>query len=150
MNIVAVFLQPTGRVGRPRFWIAVGSLWVFGVLMNLAPSPVQALWTLPTFYMAVCVYGKRLHDMGRSAWLFGAYCLVLFVVTCAAFLLAAWAAGFEDPARQGVVGVVAATVAGSMAWLAFTIWVGAGAGQDGPNRYGPVPRERAGRVLAES
>lgn len=89
LNIKTLFLAPTGRIGRKAFIGAVIAWSVFYVL--------QSLWFAKTgtnqlnFYLAmiflvlnlhilICIYGKRLHDLGRSLWgLIGMFTLMFII-----------------------------------------------------------------------
>ena len=82
-----MLLSPSGRMGRKDFWIAMVIFAALVVLFNFAlgrlgNSTLAFLISLPfpflVLHMTYCVYGKRLHDMGRSFWpLTGMICLLL-------------------------------------------------------------------------
>lgn len=64
-------------MGRKDFWIAMVMFSILVALFNFAlqrlgNSTIAFLISLPfpflVLHMAYCVYGKRLHDMGRSFW----------------------------------------------------------------------------------
>ncbi|MEP3889601.1 MAG: DUF805 domain-containing protein [Hellea sp.] len=72
-----MLLSPAGRMGRKDFWIAMVVFTALVMLFNfvlsrLGNSTLAFLISLPfpflVIHMAYCVYGKRLHDMGRSFW----------------------------------------------------------------------------------
>ena len=72
-----MLLSPAGRMGRKDFWVAMAIFAVLVGLFNFAlgrlgNSTLAFLISLPfpflVLHMAYCVYGKRLHDMGRSFW----------------------------------------------------------------------------------
>ena len=72
-----VLLSPSGRMGQKDFWIAMVIFSLLVLLFNFAlqrlgNSTPAFLISLPfpflVLHMAYCVYGKRLHDMGRSFW----------------------------------------------------------------------------------
>ena len=68
MDMQYVLLNPNGRIAPRDFWIGV--LILIGGNILLTPIPVIGglVWLL-LVYVGICVYGKRLHDTGRSAWL---------------------------------------------------------------------------------
>ncbi len=81
-RIMDVLTQPSGRIGRRDFWrgvvVLLGAMTVLQVASAFGPFPIAAIanvLSLAVPFGYVCVYGKRLHDAGQSAWLF-----VLFVV----------------------------------------------------------------------
>lgn len=72
-----MLLSPSGRMGRKDFWVAMVIFAILVALFNFAlgrlgHSILAFLISLPfpflVLHMAYCVYGKRLHDMGRSFW----------------------------------------------------------------------------------
>ncbi len=66
-----LLFNPNGRVARNRFWQGMVVLTVASVLVSagswLLVEPIGWLGALLIFPY-ICVYGKRLHDTGRSAW----------------------------------------------------------------------------------
>src|SRR5512146_1322606 len=68
MSWAALFFSPEGRINRTHFWL--GWLVLFGAGMFLLWIPVFGhIVLLLSLYCHVCVYAKRLHDMGRTGWL---------------------------------------------------------------------------------
>lgn len=105
-------------------------------------------------YVMVCLYAKRLHDMGRTAWLqlapWGVSLLALivgFALFGSAMISAALAMRDASPGPGGLA-VLLGSLGGFMMvlslagliHLAFFIWVGATPGQVGENVYGPDPQ----------
>ena len=79
-NWARLFAVPRGRIGRRTFWHGVIVLTLANVsLISLAVShpgwfgfnPLTgiALAPLATLYPTICIYTKRLHDLGYSGWL---------------------------------------------------------------------------------
>ena len=68
MDLQYVLLNPNGRIAQREFWIGVGLLICGNVVSGIIPALGGLIW-LFLIYVGVCVYGKRLHDTGRSAWL---------------------------------------------------------------------------------
>jgi uncharacterized membrane protein YhaH (DUF805 family) len=77
-NWLGLFLSPRGRIGRRSFWHG----WLVLTLINVslvsaiggvakAVTPNSLIWLPPlvTLYPTICLYSKRLHDLGRSGWL---------------------------------------------------------------------------------
>jgi uncharacterized membrane protein YhaH (DUF805 family) len=79
MDLAALFLSPKGRIARKTFWIGVGALIVWGIVVFvvlwtlLGPSLVQNFlgrlvgfpFTLLTIYFAYNLAAKRLNDRDR-------------------------------------------------------------------------------------
>jgi uncharacterized membrane protein YhaH (DUF805 family) len=74
--MVNLLFNPQGRIGPGEFWRGFLILLVVGIAINvvalyLAP-PVMAigisLIAILLIYPSLCVYGKRFHDAGKSAW----------------------------------------------------------------------------------
>jgi len=72
-----LLLSPAGRIGRQRYWIGMAVFAVLVVVFNLGLKQLGGstwafLISLPfpflVLHMAYSIYGKRLHDMGRSFW----------------------------------------------------------------------------------
>lgn len=66
-----LLLNPNGRLGRNRFWQGMVVLTVINVLIIAAANYISLGYIVTLFllvYPFVCVIGKRLHDLGRSAW----------------------------------------------------------------------------------
>ena len=76
--IFELFLIPAGRIGRVKFGFGlagfIGFIYGMNGLMRAAtPQSAFEFWLGLTyvflfFYMLYCIYGKRLHDMGRTFW----------------------------------------------------------------------------------
>jgi uncharacterized membrane protein YhaH (DUF805 family) len=81
MNLAALFLSPKGRISRKTFWIGVGALIVWSIVVFvvlwtlLGPSLIQNFlgrlvgfpFTLLTIYFAYNLTAKRFNDRGRPS-----------------------------------------------------------------------------------
>ena len=164
-RIRKLFLSPSGRVNRRQFALGFAIWLVFYAL--------QAVWFSQTgtnqtnfmlalgllflnLHIIVCLYGKRLHDFGRSTWsLTGMFVLVLILFI---FVMLNFG-GLEyfetlnqnpeisaDPeAMKKVHEDYQASLAQnlprtrlimSIIPVLFTLWVAVSPGQRKPNRYG--------------
>lgn len=119
-----LFSSSTGRVARTPFLIAAAVLIAIALVYEAMMGPTLHWLTGWIVYpgllfSAACVLSKRLHDRGRSGWIAGIIILALIVV---------WPipAGFLDFGFAIVI-----------AWAAVEL--GAMAGEQGANRYGPNP-----------
>lgn len=121
-----LFSSSTGRASRGPAWIGVAALFFISALYE---SVAGATLRLVTFWFvyplllasAACVLSKRLHDRGRSGWWAA---LVLFA------LVMIW------PTAHGARAILAVPV---MIW--GVVELGAMAGEQGANRFGPNPAQ---------
>ena len=76
-SIYKLLLSPSGRMSRRDFWLGVAVFAILAIgfnfaLRQLGNSTLAFLISLPfpflALHMSYCIYGKRLHDMGRSFW----------------------------------------------------------------------------------
>ncbi|MEL7546381.1 MAG: DUF805 domain-containing protein [Pseudomonadota bacterium] len=66
-----LLLDPNGRLARNRFWQGMVVLTVINVLIVATTSYISLVYIFALFlliYPYICVIGKRLHDLGFSAW----------------------------------------------------------------------------------
>lgn len=146
MDWKTLFLSAQGRIGKKDFWIGMGLLFVAGLISGQIPV-ISSLWPLASIYFGVCVGGKRLHDIGKSAWLM----LVPMGIILAAYALGALLGGaaFLGMAATGsdsaaVLGGIAGlglagliVFAGFVASVGAVIWLGVQDGDSQENRFGP-------------
>lgn len=148
MDWKTLFLSADGRIGRQSFWIAVLILIGANVVLSWIPL-INIIAGLAVLYCSICVYSKRLHDMGKSGWLQVAPIIAVFVLmgvaVASAGSMAAMGAfsgndGVATGAAVGGVGLVMG--AGGLAMLiglGFLLWVGLTPGEAGANKYGEPP-----------
>ena len=155
-----LFFNPNGRIERTAFWIGFAVLTALGVVLaaarTFAVDENGAVVVLAVqaglVYPAVCVYGKRLHDAGRTAWwtaaVLGAQLLVVSIlstllVAAALQELQSVAASAETyrPLRNDVSRRLFAPlqVGGLFAAVAAAFVVSILPSDPGPNRFGPPP-----------
>lgn len=146
MDYQYLLLNPQGRIGQRDFWI--GAAIVLGG--NFIASFIPLLGTVVSIaliYVGVCVYGKRLHDAGRSAWIHLLPWIVSFILWAVALMTVGGA--ILSMALEGDVSFGGLMAAGgsffifsmitTLIWLIYTIWVGSLRGDEGSNAYGPPP-----------
>ena len=66
-----LLFSPNGRIARNRFWQGMVILTVASVLVAAGAVMIGTLVSLfgyALIYPYICVYGKRLHDAGLTAW----------------------------------------------------------------------------------
>lgn len=88
MGITQLLFNPNGRIGQrdflrgaillTGFWIVAQVVIAYG---GAALGLMIGLLTWASLYCYLCVYGKRLHDSGRSAWMFLLFLLGYFLLS---------------------------------------------------------------------
>jgi len=163
-----LFLSPSGRISRRSFIIGVVGLLAFIVLQLfglrlLGMGMTNFFLTLALFFLnfhiVMAVYGKRLHDLGRSFWpLIGLFSLIIIVWLIMILnyggieyfdtvMAHPEYAGNEEEMKK-VLQVYQDKLAAGMPkarWVMailpalFTLWLAISPGQEGDNRYGSNP-----------
>lgn len=142
MSLAELFLNSQGRIGRGRFWMGFALL---AMLQSGACMIPHAGWFafMVLAYGWICLYAKRLHDIGRSGWMTLWPILVSLLALSAA--AAFWLHTFEVKANGPPLFWVSigSLCAASLIDLAFVAWVGLSPSEADENPYGP------GRIVAE-
>jgi uncharacterized membrane protein YhaH (DUF805 family) len=141
MNLVGLMLNPIGRIGRRDYWVGVANITAVVVLANWVDVRVGAVLVCSTIYLGICVHGKRLHDIGRSAW--GILVPVAFLPLI--FIVTVLSGGLANPASQSqrAPDTPLASFVDALPLLitfilpAWVIWLGTRKSQPGGNKYGP-------------
>ncbi len=124
MGISGILFNPKGRISQAEFWrgliILVGLSIVLTVISVYSPVTIASIVgfvSLLLIYPIICVYGKRLHDNGRTAWLVLVVLLVYVVISLIltsvltpvlAPEFAAFQADLQEKIQNGEVGFVEA------------------------------------------
>lgn len=163
-----MLLSPAGRMGRKDFWIAMMIFAALVILFNFGlqrlgtESTLAFLISLPfpflVLHMAYCIYGKRLHDMGRSFWPLTSMIVALIFVAIVVMMVFGGSEYFSefaqydrkediDPAEieriksayEARLSEGTATVHNVMIGIitTFTLWCGLSKPQAKDNKYGP-------------
>lgn len=138
-NITDVLLNPRGRLRRMQFWLALFGMLIFGYGLNkIAGELGSAVDFVLWLYLSVTIYGKRLHDLGRSAWMLAwPYGLSAICLVGAGAMVA-----LSNPYSTNVMVIVGFAIAGPvLVWMLTTLIVGIPRGRPGDNRFGPDPLE---------
>lgn len=146
-----LFFTPFGRIGRRDFWLAWLVIFAVNVVLTWIPFIGVALW-LVGIYCTICIYSKRLHDMGRTGWLqvipiaasVTWWVLATYFAIGVLFTGFAVEAGLSDAgAGLGILsGVMALIMTGLVALtieIVFLIWIGVTQSDPFDNRFGPPP-----------
>lgn len=148
MDFGRLLFSPEGRIGQGPFWMGFLVLFVFGILIHAVPVAGTLIWLLST-YCWVCLFSKRLHDMGHSGFL-QVWVYLFDLLAIGALIVGGFGsilAGLLTGGGQMTWGLVAggigmlflALCAMALSKLLLVLWLGLSAGQAGDNRYGPVP-----------
>jgi uncharacterized membrane protein YhaH (DUF805 family) len=148
--------NPKGRIGPVTFRNNALILVGIGVLMGLVPlvwpSPLLAIIGLVLLYPTAVLWIKRLHDAGKSGWLFlGVFVVQLGLGLAANFLIIRPMAPPQAPVNPGDVAAVMANASAQMQATAIpttivSLVIGLAVvlignalikSDPGPNAYGP-------------
>jgi uncharacterized membrane protein YhaH (DUF805 family) len=153
MNLGHVLFSPNGRIGQQEYWIGILILVGSNVFLTWIPLLGMLIWAA-LIYMGICIYGKRLHDIGKSAWVHGlvwaiqlAIGMVGFAMAGGAIMTALASGGGEQAGLAAVMGASGSLFLigglGFLIWIVYTIWLGVSAGEPGENRFGPAAGSQA-------
>jgi uncharacterized membrane protein YhaH (DUF805 family) len=165
-NILKLLFSPSGRIGRKDYAIGLVGLVVifslYGLLINALGASMAGFFAVLAFpfvilQIAYSVYGKRLHDIGRTLWpVTGLICAILaaMIIVMLVFGGAEYFAAYSEYSRdnpppaelverleaefkprqeQGET-ILSATVAALL--IGFTLWLALAKPVGETNRYG--------------
>jgi uncharacterized membrane protein YhaH (DUF805 family) len=125
MNFESVFVNASGRTSRGQFIGALVTLLVVVALYAYFVKGRSGQWSLLVLlFPAVVLHARRLHDMGRSAWLL----LAPGALIAAALWLRMVSLGAQVE--------VAVTLIAMVASAGFALWGLVGKGQAEANQFG--------------
>lgn len=165
-NLFKLLLSPSGRIGRRDYSVGLIGLVViftlYGLFLNALGGSMAGFFAVLAFpfvilQIAYSVYGKRLHDIGRTLWpVTGLLCAILAVMIIVMLVYggAEYFAAHSEYSQQAAPAEVAArlnaefklrqaegeTVLTSLVLgliLSFTIWLALAKPEPKANRYGP-------------
>lgn len=148
MNLTHVLFSPNGRIGQQEYWIGILIIVAGNIVGNFIPF-LGFIISLGLIYVGVCVYGKRLHDFGKSAWIHGLIWLIQIILGIVGFVIAGGAimaavanGGGDEAALMAAIGASGGLFLmfglGFLIWIVYTVWVGISAGDPNDNRFGPA------------
>lgn len=146
-NIGHLLFSPNGRIGQQDYWIGVLIIIAANIVAGMIPL-LGFIISIGLIWVGIAVYGKRLHDAGKSAWLhvvpWGLS--ILFGIIGLAFaggavLTAIMADGDVDPIAMISAGgtFLLFMSLSTLVWIVYTIWVGVMKSDPGTNEYGAPP-----------
>ena len=148
MDWKTLFLTADGRIGKRDFWIGFAILFGVGFVLGMIPV-IGQLVSIALIFPWVCLYAKRLHDMGKTGWLMlvpmgvAIVCTIIVLMVGGMAMIGAGAAGTDaaagGAAMAGVGMAALVLLAAFVVNIAFLFWVGLSAGDPGDNRFGPPP-----------
>lgn len=122
MGLGGILFNPQGRISPAEFWrgliVLIGASILVSVVSAYAPlvvASVLGIVSIVLIYPLICVYGKRFHDNGRTAWLVIAVFVAYFVISMILTALltpilapefAAFQAELQEQIANGEVGFV--------------------------------------------
>ena len=154
MDWQSLLLSADGRIKRQPYWISwivlfavslVGSL----ILQIISPYAGSVL-SLLLIYPYVCIYSKRLHDLGQTGWLAAIPFGLSAITSCVALYTLATTGLMAGPLSAANVGnpmalmsklgpmMMVSSLSG-LVGLVFWLWLGIAEGNQGANKYGPEP-----------
>ncbi len=165
-NLFKLLLSPAGRIGRRDYLIGLIGLVViftlYGLLINALGGSMAGFFAVLAFpfvilQIAYSVYGKRLHDIGRTLWPLTGLITLMFLTMIVVMLVYGGAEYFaaygeytrDNPPSPEVVErlnaefkprqaegetVLSFVIAALLA--AFTLWLALAKPQAGRNAYG--------------
>ena len=166
-NLLKLLLSPSGRIGRKDYLIGLTGLVIiftlYGLLINALGGSMAGFFAVLAFpfvilQIAYSVFGKRLHDMGRTLWpVTGLICamllamIIVMLVYGGADYFAAYSEYSRDnPPPDEVVERLNAEFKPRQAegesvlsfiifslLAGFTLWLGVAKPEAGANAYGP-------------
>lgn len=165
-NMFRILLSPRARMGRRDYLIGLVAIvilaTVFNFVLGLLGNSVWAfLISLPfpflVLHMTYCVYGKRLHDIGRSFWPVTGLIVGLIAIAIAVMMTFGGSEYFTEfsqysrdnppplEVQETLQAEYEATLAGGLGWLygsmcgligVFSLWLALAKPDQGENRYG--------------
>lgn len=146
ISVLPHLVDPRGRCNR-RGLLIVATLLLGLELVALAVfcltgaafnGPVAWTFKLAVCWVAIAGCAKRLHDVGRSAWVMAWALPVTIVWGFASTLSLALVVGLDAlvPTSPWYLASLGLTM---LPVVAGTLWLHLAKGEAGPNRYGPVP-----------
>ncbi len=88
MGLSGILFNPQGRISPSEFWrgliVLIGISIVITVVSAYSPLAVASILGIVSIllvYPIICVYGKRFHDNGRTAWLVLAVLVVYVIIS---------------------------------------------------------------------
>jgi uncharacterized membrane protein YhaH (DUF805 family) len=152
MNWGHVLFSPNGRISKSHYWYGVLVIILANLFSNFIPI-LGTLISLGLIWVGIAVYGKRLHDTGRSAWLHAVPWALSIALVIAGFVMIGGTLlelglndRLEDPDTEEIFAILAASggfllmmLLSTLVWIVYTLWLGFSAGDTEANAYGPVP-----------
>ena len=132
MGWVMLFFSANGRIERKAFWIAWLVIAAMAGVLRLF-GPLGALLGLACIYPQVCLYSKRLHDIGQTGW--------KILIPLGLMVAAAVLAGIGEALDHSPAVLIAdlPSVGLSIASVVTFLRVTFEKGEPDENRYGPPP-----------
>lgn len=147
-RLVHILLSPVGRITRAQFWWSWILVLLLGIGVSRANQNSRDWVLLITYaYLTFTIYGKRLHDLGRSA-----LALVFpFAIHIGCFIGTPFVVNSLISNRASYDALTTALMllgaAPAVVWLVYAFIVGLPVGEDRDNRFGLNPRSENSRAM---
>jgi uncharacterized membrane protein YhaH (DUF805 family) len=152
LNYAALLLSRQGRLRRRLYWratLVLVAVWLAAPIIPRVGLVVGGVVSLAAVWCFICIYTRRLHDLGRSGWWQVVGWLGAAILTAVGVIGAMPVLGhYIESRRQGgdalfalgdASGAFGLIALGMMFMLAFHIWLGVVRGMREANRFGPDP-----------
>ena len=138
MNLIDLYLDFSGRIGRKTYWLATAAVVAAELVAVVLAALAMGEWvagfvTLIFFYPQLVLAAKRGHDRDIPIWIVGAF----FAASALLNVLDIFGWVAKNPYRDPLTFVV--TMAYAVVGVAMLVELGFRKGTAGPNRYGPDP-----------
>ncbi len=165
-SIRQLFLSPNGRIKRTPFIVGVTGLYIFALFQKfifanlgtgMAAFYIPMVFFFLTIHIVICIFGKRLHDLGRSLWPLTGFIVIVMII---ALLVSLNFGGLEyletviahpeyagnEAEMKRVQKIYQNTLAQNLPTsslimavlpILFTVWLAATPSSPAGNRYGP-------------
>jgi uncharacterized membrane protein YhaH (DUF805 family) len=138
------YAEFSGRAGRAEYWwmcwVTFAIVFLLGLPGIVSPVFDWLSWLAAAALLIpnLAVTARRLHDIGRSLWVFGVWCLAFAPAVAAALYVNVHE---EDPMALAGLGLLASFYfLAVLVWALWLTYLLCRRGDAGPNRYGePAP-----------
>ncbi len=138
-SVFSKYATFSGRARRSEYWWFILFSWLVNAALTILSAPLAAVWGIAIFLPSIAVLARRLHDTGRSGWLY--ICVFVFGIVFAVFAgVFSYASLLYGNYEAGCTGMSFLGLAVLGTWV-YMIVILCQDSQPGANKYGPNPKE---------